>query len=258
MSAPIVSITSLKDIKKIGFIVPSSNAALEIVTMAILAQLPLVSMHCSRVSVTTTDLSAGAARQFSAETLLQCAELLSHSPVETILWNGTSESWTGEGYAAGRHIRGLIETATGLPASTSSLAQVEVLQLWGIQKIALATPYGAEPTRRLGAYYRSVGFEVVGEARLDLTVNTIIAETSVDRMRRLIRDADHPDAQCIVLPCTNLPAALLVEEMERELGKPVFDSVIVTLWKALRLIGVETPIHGWGQLLRSRSRRGTS
>ena len=53
------------------------------------------------------------------------------------------------------------------------------------------------------------------------------------------------------IPCTNFPAALLVEEMEEELGKPIFDSVIVTLWKALRIINIETPIHGWGILLRA-------
>jgi maleate isomerase len=250
MSAPIFNVPSLKDFKKIGFIVPSSNVALEIVTSAIMTQLPLVSVHYSRIPVTTTDLNAGAASQFTAEALLQVAKLIANCPVETILWNGTSESWTGEGYKAGVHIKDVIEKGTLLPASTSSLAQVDVLKLWGLKKIALATPYTAEPNKRLYEYYKSVGIEVVNDSRLDHTVNNEFADTPVDRIRQLIRDADHPDAECIVIPCTNFPAAVLVEDMELELGKPIFDSIIVTLWKALRLINVTTPIHGWGRLLR--------
>lgn len=82
------------------------------------------------------------------------------------------------------------------------------------------------------------------------TVNNQIADTPLSDIRELIRSADHPDAECIVVPCTNFPAALVVEEMEIELGKPIFDSIIVTLWKGLRLLDVTTPIHGWGRLLR--------
>jgi len=244
MSQAIFSIKSLTELKKIGFIVPSSNVALETITSAILMQLPLVSVHYSRISVTTTDIAAGAQNQFTAETLAECARLIANCPIETILWNGTSESWTGEGYEAGVHIKDMMEKATNLPASTSSLAQVDVLKLWGIKKIALATPYVEEPNRRLYDYYKSCGVEVLKDSRLNETVNNKIADTPMDVIKQLIRDADHPDAECIVVPCTNLPAALVVEEMEEQLGKPIFDSIIVTLWKALRLVGVETPIHG--------------
>lgn len=117
--------------------------------------------------------------------------------------------------------------------------------------MALAVPYVEEPTLQLCEYYGKCGVEVVNSSRLDQTVNTDGANTPLERLRQLIRDADHPAAQCVVVACTNIPAALLVEEMERELGKPIFDSVAVTLYKALRLVGVETPVHGWGRLLRA-------
>jgi maleate isomerase len=251
MSSPLFAVSSLADIKKIGFIVPSSNTALEIITSAILAQLPLVSAHYSRISVTHTDLAAGAVSQFVPHDLLRCASLIADAQVDVILWNGTSESWTGEGFAAGIHIRDLVEKGTGLPSSTASIAQVEVLQAWGIKKMSLAVPYVQEPTRQLQEYYGQCGVEVVNARRLNQTVNTESANTSLERLRQLIRDADHPEAECIVVACTNFPAALLVEEMELQLGKPIFDSVAVTLYKALRLAGVDTPVHGWGRLLRS-------
>jgi len=203
-NAPIFQIKSLKEFKKIGFITPSSNVALEIITSAILEQLPLVSAHYSRVPVTTTNLSAGAATQFTPDRLLQCAELIANCPVQTLLWNGTSESWTGEGYEAGIRVKELIEQHTKLPASTSSLAQLDVLEAWKYTKIALATPYTEEPNIRLKAFYASRGIDVVNDSRLNDTVNNDIADTSLDTMRQLIRDADHPSAQCIVVPRTTL------------------------------------------------------
>ena len=51
--------------------------------------------------------------------------------------------------------------------------------------------------------------------------------------------------------CTGLPAAFVVEELEQELGKPVFDSVLVTLWKGLQLVGVTDPLPGFGALMRA-------
>lgn len=157
---------------------------------------------------------------------------------------------TGEGYQAGIHIKDTIESNTKFPASTSSLAQVDVLKEWGFTKIALATPYSEGPVKELYKYYKSCGIEILNDAKLGETVNAEVANTTLERIRSLIREADHPDAECIVIPCTNLPAALVVEEMELELGKPIFDSIVVTLWKALRLAGIESPTHGWGRLLR--------
>lgn len=75
MSDPIFKVTSLKDFKKFGFITPS-NVALEIITTAILAQLPLVSCHYSRVPIITLDVASGAGSQFRADTLVACAKLI--------------------------------------------------------------------------------------------------------------------------------------------------------------------------------------
>ena len=248
MSSPLSSLESLKGLKKVGFIVPSSNVAVETLTTAMLSQLPLVTAHYSRISVTTMDL--GATAQFSPELMLRCAKLLGEADVDCIVWNGTSESWTGEGYEAGVLLKDVIERNIKIKASTSSLAQVEVLREWGFTKIALATPYSEGPVKELYRYYERCGVKVLKDAKMGETRNNEVANTTLDRMRDLIREADHPDADCVVIPCTNLPSALVVEEMELELGKPIFDSIVVTLWKALRLAGVETPIHGWGRLLR--------
>ncbi len=52
--------------------------------------------------------------------------------------------------------------------------------------------------------------------------------------------------------CTNLAGAALAEELETELGVPIYDSISTAVWGALRAAG--TPpgrIRGWGRLFAS-------
>ncbi|MDH6147598.1 maleate isomerase [Paraburkholderia sp. WSM4179] len=243
---------SLKDVKKVGFITPSSNTALEPMTMAMTDQISSrISTHFSRVPVKTLTLDSKDVNQFQTQKMVDAAALLSDGGMDAILWNGTSGSWTGKGFEADISLCEEISRVTGVPASTSSLAQLDVLKHYGIKRFALAVPYVEEPTRKIIETYGNQGFTVVNTARLDQTENVVIGNTPFERIKQLLRDADSPDAECLVVACTNLPATTVVDEMEAELGKPVFDSIAVTLWKALKMTSIDVPLHGFGKLLRA-------
>lgn len=243
---------SLKDVKKVGFITPSSNTALEPMTMAMTHQISSrISTHFSRVPVKTLTLDSKDVNQFQTQKMVDAAALLSDGGMDAILWNGTSGSWTGKGFEADVSLCEEISRVTGVPASTSSLAQLDVLKHYGIKRFALAVPYVEEPTRKIIETYGNQGFSVVSTARLDQIENVVIGNTPFERIKQLLRDADSPDAECIVVACTNLPATAVVDEMEAELGKPVFDSIAVTLWKALKMTSIDVPLHGFGKLLRA-------
>lgn len=66
---------------------------------------------------------------------------------------------------------------------------------------------------------------------------------------QLLYDAGSPQGGCIAIVCTNFAAALVVEEMDQELGQPIFDGVVV-IWKALGVVGLHTSISGWYTLWR--------
>lgn len=73
---------------------PSSNTALEPITTAICASLPVdeynVTVHFSRFPVTTIALSSSALSQFDVEKILPAARLLADAGVDVIGWSGTS------------------------------------------------------------------------------------------------------------------------------------------------------------------------
>ncbi|MEW9584258.1 GAF domain-containing protein [Paraburkholderia sp. DGU8] len=252
MGNPTKPLKSLQDVKKVGFITPSSNTALEPMTMAMSHQISSrISTHFSRVPVKTLTLDSKDVNQFQTQKMVDSAALLSDGRMDAILWNGTSGSWTGKGFEADISLCEEISGVTGVPASTSSLAQLDVLKHYGIKRFALAVPYVEEPTRKIIETYGNQGFTVVNAARLDQTENVVIGNTPFERIKQLLRDADAPDAECLVVACTNLPATAVVDEMEAELGKPIFDSIAVTLWKALKMTSIDVPLHGFGKLLRA-------
>jgi maleate isomerase len=216
-----------------------------------------LSVHYARISVTRISLDQGSLDQFEREAMLDAARLLADAKVNVICWNGTSGAW--KGIAADRAICDAITAETGIPATTGTLAQLEAFRAHGISRYALAVPYLADVRDAIVRVYGDEGFRCINSANLGISTNFAFAEIELETLRALVRRADHPEAEAVVVVCTNLATARLVEELEQELGKPVHDSLVVSLWHPLRMLGWQQPIPGWGRLLREETGdRGTS
>ena len=238
--------------KFIGVLTPSSNTALEPLTGAMVSAVPGVSAHFARFTVTEISLDDASLRQFDDSKILDAARLLADARVDVICWSGTSASWLG--FEKDRQLCARITEATGIPATTSVLALNEVLGARGARTLGLVSPYVNDVQQRIVANYRDIGIECVAERHLDLSVNFAFSEVEPDTLRRLLREvaAKRPDA--ITTMCTNLRAAQLVDEMERELGIPIYDSVATVVWKALSMIAVDpVAVTGWGRLFNERA-----
>jgi maleate isomerase len=235
--------------RRIGMITPSSNTMVEPLTSAMTAHLlDDLSVHYARIPVTRIALDQGSLDQFERDAMLNAARLLADAKVDVIGWNGTSGAWKGT--EADRAICAAITAETGIPATTGTLAQIEAFRVHGIKKYALAVPYTKDVHDAIVPVYAGEGFECVNSAYLGISTNFAFAEVGLDTLRALIRKADHPDAEAVVVICTNLAAARVVERLEQMLGKPVHDSLVVSLWHPLRMIGWQQPIPGWGRLMR--------
>jgi maleate isomerase len=236
---------------RLGMLTPSSNTTLEPMTAAMLADLPDVSAHFGRFRVTEIALSDDALGQFDDTAILAAAELLSHAKVHTIAWNGTSAGWLG--FESDRRLCQRIAAATGIQAATSMLALNEVLAATGVRRFGLVTPYIPDVQARIVANYAALGITCVGEGGLGIQDNYAFAEVPEERLAAMIRAAaaEKPDAIGVI--CTNLRSARLVEDLERETGVPVYDTIATALWKSLRLAGADPArVTGWGRLFRTR------
>ena len=232
---------------RIGMIVPSSNTVVEPLTTAMTAPLaPLVTTHYTRIKVTTISLDDASIAQLNPDPVLRAAELLADASMDVIAWNGTSGAWRGT--ADDEVLCKRIASRVGTPATTGTLAHLAALRTMGVRRFALAAPYTEQVCEAIVATYAASGFQCCAVASLGIAHNAAFAEVSAASIRDLVQRSDSPQADAIVIICTNLASGWLVDELEAELGKPVLDP------RGHRVGGAahrryHQPLVGWGRLL---------
>src|SRR3981081_3494453 len=233
----------------LGMLTPSSNTVLEPVTTAMIAGLPEVTAHFSRFKVTEIALSGPALAQFDDSEILRAAELLAHAKVDVIAWSGTSSGWLG--FEADVRLCERITSVTGIAATTSMLALNELLASTQVKQLGFVAPYRDDVQNRILSNYGALGIACRGERHLGLQDNFSFSEVTrqqiIDMTRMVAREAP----QAITVICKNLNAAPLVDDLEQEIGMPIYDTIATVIWKSLILAGVDpSRVTGWGTLFR--------
>jgi maleate isomerase len=222
--------------KRLGVLTPSSNTVLEPVVVELTAGLPNLSVHFTRFRVTEISLSEAGLKQFAMDAIVEAARLLSDARVDAISWSGTSAAWLGLDYD--RALCAAILKDTGTPATTATLSIVDALRARGIGRVGLVTPYTESVQQRIVDTFANESIEIVAERRLNFTDNFSFAEATGGQILDMAREvgASRPDA--ILILCTNLRGAPLVQQIEREMETPVLDSVVLGLLGGLRSMSV--------------------
>ena len=142
-----------------------------------------------------------------------------------------------------------ITKETGIAATTSILALDRVLRESGARSIGLVSPHNDPYQAKVTAAFEKRGYPCIAEAHAGFSDNfsyCTVPDADIVAMIRKVAAAK-PDA--IVTFCTNFPAAHLVAPLEQETGIPIYDTVSIGVWDALRRAGVATDRGGrWGSL----------
>ena len=232
---------------RLGMLTPSSNTVLEPLTAAMLSGVAGVSAHFARFRVEKITLEDDANAQFEGGAMLAAGELLGDAHVDAICWNGTSGGWLG--FDADRALCRAIAHATGVPATSATLALAEAFRCASAERVAFVTPYLSEIQDKIVANYALEGFETIAEEHFEDEGNFSFALIPEQRTATAVRRVAAAGPDAIAIFCTNLNAARLVPALEAELGVPVIDSVAVALWQSLRLAGADPQaVIGWGRL----------
>ncbi|TWF95877.1 maleate cis-trans isomerase family protein [Saccharopolyspora dendranthemae] len=195
-----------------------------------------VSLHLTRTAFVPVPVSVEQANLVSDEASVHAAtrDLLVPEP-EVVAYACTSGSFV-DGAGGQRRLVEVMRDAGAPAAVTTSGALVQALEALGVSSVAIATPYVVSITDRLRAFLGEHGVEVV--ASVGLGLHGQIWKTSYRDVVEIVRAADRPEAEAMVISCTNLPTYDLIGPLEQELGKPVLTANQVTIWAALREMGL--------------------
>jgi len=174
-------------------------------------------------------------------------------PLDSIVWACTSGSFVFGWDGAAAQVEALA-SATGVPASSTSFAFADACAHLGVTRVAIGATYPDDVAERFAAFLARAGVTVVRlSARGIVTAAEVgtLPATDVLEFAAAVMDeaqADHADAQALLLPDTALHTIELLDALDARVGKPVLTANQVSIWQGLRLAGAGGPRPGMGRL----------
>ncbi|MES2536239.1 MAG: hypothetical protein V4632_10245 [Pseudomonadota bacterium] len=144
-----------------------------------------------------------------------------------------------------------LEQYCGIPFITPSIAVLEGLKAIGNpRRIAILTPYWPPADTLIAEFFTACGYEVVKSHGLKATGPTAVARIGKTEILEGFAAVDSADAEVLIHVGTNLPVSGMTEEIETIHGKPLIGVNVATYWLALRRIGIQDRLPGFGLLAR--------
>jgi maleate isomerase len=192
--------------------------------------------------------AAALSEMLAGDQLERAAALLVWADVDAIVFACTSGSLV-HGVGWDREVAGRIEQASGNTATTTTTAVLDALRAVGATSLAIATPYLEEINVIERQFLEASGFTVATIGGLGCATDAEIGRLDPADAISLVQQVDTPAADAVFVSCTNFHCLPAIASLERRLGKPVVTSNLAGAWAALRMIGIEDAIPGYGRLL---------
>jgi maleate isomerase len=161
----------------------------------------------------------------------------------------SAETFWG-GLDASNKLYDQVKERAGVDVTMGSEATTAALNAYGgIKRIGVVTPYMEIGDQNVVRFFTDCGFEVAALKGLKCKSPVLIAHTTQDELRDAIMEVNSADVDAIIQVGTNLSMAKLAAVAETWLQKPVIAINTATYWRALRQVGIEDKIEGWGSLL---------
>mmetsp|Transcript_12966 Transcript_12966/g.36965 ORF Transcript_12966/g.36965 Transcript_12966/m.36965 type:complete len:273 (+) Transcript_12966:91-909(+) len=136
----------------------------------------------------------------------------------------------------------------GVGISSGSFACEAALKAFGVQAIAVLSPYAQVGDVEVTRFFTEAGFKVVRFKGLRCPTPIAIAEVTEEELRAHMCKLDGPDVEALVQVGTNRSMVALCARLEVELRKPVLAINAATYWQAVRSLGIQEKIKGFGRV----------
>ncbi|MEI8033944.1 MAG: aspartate/glutamate racemase family protein [Betaproteobacteria bacterium] len=238
---------------RIGLLVPSINTTMETEFWGLAPH--GVSVHTARIA---------GGREGTPETLrgMEEASKVAAGDVamvepDVVVYGCTSGSFF-EGPSWNKKICEQLTKITKAPTVTTAGAMVACLKAGGHKKVDVVTPYVALTNERLKSFLKVQGITVSQLGTFDMLDMFDHAKIEPEEIYRKVKSMTTDKSEAVFVACTQLRALEVLDELERDLGKPVYSAVQASAWQAFDIMGVDPDIQDGGSLLRrlSEPKRG--
>ena len=171
-----------------------------------------------------------------------------HCEPDAILLGHSIDTFRG-GVAGAKLQRDELSQFAGKAVFLPALAFLDALQALGRPtRLAILTPYFPPANEQVATFFIDAGYEVAKIIGLNCPGPLSIARTPRSRICEALTELARTNAELIVQPGTNLPTASLENQAMSWLGIPMLSCNPTTYWAALRGIGIDDRLDGFGNL----------
>jgi len=229
---------------KIGLIVPANNSVIEPELWSVLPR--GVAVYATRI-LARGNLTPDAVRQMETQ-VDRAVEELAATGVDVIAYADMvttfimQKGWNEEKVAQ-------IAKHAGVGCVSAWTSLRDALKALRVRRFALGTPYPAAIHATARPFFEAQGFDVVGDATLDILAMRDVPKVDAAALERFVASLPKAGADAVVLLATDLPTFGSIARLERACGCPVLTSNQTILWAALRAAGVTDRVANLGRLM---------
>lgn len=234
---------------RIGLLVPFTNSNLE-PDFAMMRPAG-VSIYAARMGGYDEDEVPDESQMqgLGAADLDEPLKLLMGVKPDVVIYGCTSATLT-HGPAFDRTLAAKIGAQSGAKTVTAAGALVHALKTLGVSRIGFASPYVPAINDMAVQFLADMGIETLARSEVGAALgNHEQGALGPDDVYKLALKADDPEAQAIVLSCTDMRSVETIERLEKTLGKLVITSNQAMMFEALGALNITDPIVGFGSLL---------
>lgn len=171
-----------------------------------------------------------------------------HDP-DALMWACTSGSFVFGWEGAHAQVEA-ITRATGLPASSTSIAFVNAARALGLDRVSVAASYPHDVAEHFVAFLERGGISVTSMGSHGIVTAAEVGTLGREQVVAIVRGADTQGAQAVLVPDTAMHTLAWLDDLEEAAGLPVLTANQVTIWEGLSLLGRARPIPRLGTLFR--------
>lgn len=172
-----------------------------------------------------------------ADRSVEGAKILASAKPDLLLFGCTTGSLIhGLGYD--RELIHRLEKTSGIPSITTSTALIEALRALNARRLAIVTPYSDSVNQAEKSFLEDSGFEVLSIQGLGYTDPNCMPRTTEVEMYRLLKESIAAEADTVFVSCTGINVMDGIQAMEQDFKRPVITSNQVSLWYALKKMGI--------------------
>ena len=119
-----------------------------------------------------------------------------------------------------------------------------------IKKISLFTPSPESVNKTIIKYFSEKNIDISSFSSFNIDLDSDIANVDPEYLLETLTNLNIKGADALFISCTALPALQILNEVEKKIKIPTLSSNQTLIWDTIRSSGYNSPVQGYGELLR--------